>query len=386
MKNKEMIAMILAGGQGSRLKMFTKNLAKPAVPFGGKYRVIDFVISNCANSGLDTVGVLTQYKPFELHSHIGIGKSWGLNRRDGGVFILPPYMSEKEQNFYRGTAHAIEQNLGFIDMHNPKYLLVLSGDHIYKMDYQDMLYHHKKNNADCSIAVIEVPWKEASRFGIMNTKEDGKVYEFEEKPKNPKSNLASMGIYIFNWDVLRNEFIKASEENREKEDFGHDIIPSLLNQGFNMYSYTFSGYWKDVGTLESYWESNMDLLDENNPLNLYDTSWKIRTRNVSFPPMKLGKGAIVKNSIISDGSEILGTVKNSVIGNKVFVEKGATIEDSVIMSDTIIKKNAFIKKALLGSEVIVEENVKIYNNDNTIYSIGNNVVIKKGGAEINDEK
>lgn len=375
MKKKELIAMILAGGQGSRLKMFTKNLAKPAVPYGGKYRVIDFVISNCANSGIDTVGILTQYKPFELHSHIGIGTSWGLNRRDGGSYILPPYMSEKEQNFYRGTAHAIEQNIDFIDMYNPEYLLVLSGDHIYKMDYQEMLESHQKNNADCTIAVIEVPWMEASRFGIMNTEENGKIFEFEEKPESPKSNLASMGIYIFNWEVLKNEFKKATEEKREKEDFGHDIIPSLLDKGFNLYSYTFDGYWKDVGTLESYWESNMDLLDENNSLNLYDNSWKIRTRNVSYPPMRIGADTIVKNSIISDGSEILGSVRNSVIGNEVVIEKGAIVEDSVIMSKTVIKKNAIIRKALIGSEVVINEGVRIYNEDGTIYSIGNNVVI-----------
>ena len=376
MKKKEIVAMILAGGQGSRLKMFTENLAKPAVPFGGKYRVIDFVISNCANSNIDTVGILTQYKPFELHNHIGVGASWGLNRRDGGAFILPPYMSEKEQNFYKGTAHAIEQNKEFIDSFNPEYLLVLSGDHIYKMNYEKMLSYHKENNADVTIAVIEVPWNEASRFGIMNTNEDGSIYEFEEKPENPKSNLASMGIYIFNWELLRNEFKKAEEENREKTDFGQDIIPSLLNEGKRLFSYKFKGYWKDVGTLSSYWESNMDLLDINNELNLFDSSWQIRSHNKSLPPMYVSSSASIEHSVIADGAIIKGTVKNCVSSSNVEVEDGAIVEDSVIMSNTKIKKNAKVKKAIIGENVIVHENSKIYDEQGELYSIGNNLEIR----------
>lgn len=376
MKKKEMVAMILAGGQGSRLKMFTENLAKPAVPFGGKYRVIDFVISNCANSNIDTVGILTQYKPFELHNHIGVGASWGLNRRDGGAFILPPYMSEKEQNFYKGTAHAIEQNKEFIDSFNPEYLLVLSGDHIYKMNYEKMLSYHKENNADVTIAVIEVPWNEAPRFGIMNTNEDGSIYEFEEKPENPKSNLASMGIYIFNWELLRSEFKKAEEENREKTDFGQDIIPSLLNEGKRLFSYKFKGYWKDVGTLSSYWESNMDLLDINNELNLFDSSWQIRSHNKSLPPMYVSSSASIEHSVIADGAIIKGTVKNCVISSNVEIEDGAIVEDSVIMSNTKIKKNAKVKKAIIGENVIVHENSKIYDEQGELYSIGNNLEIR----------
>ncbi|MBS6063058.1 glucose-1-phosphate adenylyltransferase [Criibacterium bergeronii] len=382
MKKKEMLAMILAGGQGSRLKMFTQNLAKPAVPYGGKYRVIDFVISNCANSGLDTVGVLTQYKPFELHNHIGIGASWALNRRDGGAFILPPYMSEKEQNFYKGTAHAIEQNIEFIDLFDPQYLLVLSGDHIYKMNYQKMLDVHKKNNADITIAVIEVPWEEAPRFGIMNTDEDGKIYEFEEKPEHPKSNLASMGIYIFNWQALREEFKNAELEARGKEDFGKDIIPSFLAQDKKLYSYKFSGYWKDVGTLESYWESNMDLLDIDNPLNLFDTSWQIRSHNKSLPPMYISKDAQVVHSMIADGARIKGTVKNSIIFSEVKVEEGAIVEDSVIMGETTIKKDAHVKKAIIGEHVIIGEKVQAYSEDGKLYSIGSNATLDGGEEDV----
>lgn len=382
MKKKEMLAMILAGGQGSRLKMFTQNLAKPAVPYGGKYRVIDFVISNCANSGLDTVGILTQYKPFELHNHIGIGASWALNRRDGGAFILPPYMSEKEQNFYKGTAHAIEQNIEFIDLFDPQYLLVLSGDHIYKMNYQKMLDVHKKNNADITIAVIEVPWEEAPRFGIMNTDEDGKIYEFEEKPEHPKSNLASMGIYIFNWQALREEFKNAELEARGKEDFGKDIIPSFLAQGKKLYSYKFSGYWKDVGTLESYWESNMDLLDIDNPLNLFDTSWQIRSHNKSLPPMYISKDAQVVHSMIADGARIKGKVKNSIIFSEVKVEEGAIVEDSVIMGETTIKKDAHVKKAIIGEHVIIGEKVQAYSEDGKLYSIGSNATLDGGEEDV----
>ncbi|MGP1412079.1 MAG: glucose-1-phosphate adenylyltransferase [Peptoanaerobacter stomatis] len=376
MNKKEIIAMILAGGQGSRLKMFTENLAKPAVPFGGKYRVIDFVISNCANSNIDAVGILTQYKPFELHNHIGIGTSWGLNRRDGGAYILPPYMSEKEQNFYKGTAHAIEQNIEFINSFNPEYLLVLSGDHIYKMNYQKMLNFHKEHDADVTIAVIEVPWEEAPRFGIMNTNPDGSIYEFEEKPEKPKSNLASMGIYIFNWKLLKEEFEKASIENRNKTDFGQDIIPSLLAEGKKLFSYKFKGYWKDVGTLSSYWESNMDLLDKDNELKLFDSDWQIRSHNHSLPPMFIAKDAIVKNSMIADGAKIKGTVKNSIIFSEVEVEEGAVVEDSVIMSSTVIKKGAVVKKAIIGENVIIHENAKALNENGELYSLGNNIEVR----------
>ena len=373
---KEIVAMLLAGGQGTRLKSLTKNMAKPAVPFGGKYKIIDFPLSNCVNSGISTVGVLTQFMPLELNSYIGNGAPWDLDRMDGGLSILPPYTGGETGDWYKGTSNAIYQNMKYIEQYDPEYVLILSGDHIYKMNYEKMLSYHKENNADVTIAVIEVPWNEAPRFGIMNTNEDGSIYEFEEKPENPKSNLASMGIYIFNWELLRSEFKKAEEENREKTDFGQDIIPSLLNEGKRLFSYKFKGYWKDVGTLSSYWESNMDLLDINNELNLFDSSWQIRSHNKSLPPMYVSSSASIEHSVIADGAIIKGTVKNCVISSNVEVEDGAIVEDSVIMSNTKIKKNAKVKKAIIGENVIVHENSKIYDEQGELYSIGNNLEIR----------
>lgn len=374
MQKKEMIAMILAGGQGSRLGIMTKGIAKPAVPFGGKYRIIDFTLSNCSNSGIDTVGVLTQYQPFELNTHIGIGTPWDLDRNNGGVSILPPYMRDTGGVWYKGTANAIYQNMNFIDRYNPDYVLILSGDHIYKMDYSKMLEFHKKNNADATIAVIEVPYEEASRFGIMNTRENYEIYEFEEKPKNPKSNLASMGVYIFTWEVLRQFLIKDEMDKTSSNDFGKNIIPSLLNSGKRLFAYPFKGYWKDVGTVESLWQANMDLLDENNELNIHDNSWKIYSVNPIKPPQYIADGSLVKNSVVTEGCEIFGEVKNSVLFTGVHVGKGAKVTDSVIMPNTKIKDNAVIIKSIIGSDVIIEEATEV-GNGKDITVIGEGRVI-----------
>lgn len=363
--------MILAGGQGSRLGILTKGIAKPAVPFGGKYRIIDFTLSNCSNSGIDTVGVLTQYQPFELNTHIGIGTPWDLDRNNGGVSILPPYMKDNGGVWYKGTANAIYQNINFIDRYNPDYVLILSGDHIYKMDYSKMLEFHKQNNADATIAVIQVPLKEASRFGIMNTRNNYEIYEFEEKPKNPKNNLASMGVYIFTWDILRQFLIKDEMDENSSNDFGKNVIPSMLNSGKRMFAYPFKGYWKDVGTVESLWQANMDLLDENNELNIHDNSWKIYSVNPIMPPQYISDSSLVKNCVITEGCEIFGEVQNSVFFPGVHVAKGAKVIDSVIMPNTKIKKNAVIVKAIIGSDVIVEDSTEIGDTESiTVISEG----------------
>lgn len=376
MQKKEIIAMILAGGQGSRLGILTKKIAKPAVPFGGKYRIIDFALSNCSNSGIDTVGVLTQYQPFILNSHIGIGSPWDLDRRNGGVSLLPPFMEEHGGNWYKGTANAIYQNIGFVDFYDPEYVLILSGDHIYKMDYSKMLAYHKENNADATIAVIEVPFEEASRFGIMNTKEDNNIYEFEEKPKNPKSNKASMGIYIFNWAVLK-KFLKEDEADKESSnDFGKNIIPKMLTSGKKMVAYPFEGYWKDVGTVESLWEANMDLIRDDNELNIHDNSWKIYSVNPTRPAQYIGPGANVKGSLIVEGCVILGEVKNSILFPGVYVGKNTKIVDSVIMTNTKIGDNITIQKAIIGTDVTVRKNCKI-GNSKKITLIGEGQDIKK---------
>ena len=359
MVKNEIVAMILAGGQGSRLGVLTKKLAKPAVPFGGKYRIIDFPLSNCSNSGIHTVGVLTQYKPLELNAHIGIGEPWDLDRKNGGVRILPPYQEEKGGKWYKGTADAIYQNIEFVDGADPEYVLVLSGDHIYKMDYTEMLNFHKKSNAEATIAVIEVPKKEASRFGIMNTNEDLSIYEFEEKPKNPKSNLASMGIYIFNWKTLK-KYLKQDEANKESSnDFGKDIIPSMLADGNKMMAYPFKGYWKDVGTIDSLWQANMDLLKENNELNLHDDEWKIYSVNPVRPAQYIGEGAEVKNSLIVEGCIVNGKIENSVLFQGVQVGKNTVIRDSVIMTNAKIGDNVVIEKAIVGSNAIIRKDCKI---------------------------
>lgn len=361
MWKKEMIAMILAGGQGSRLKALTKNIAKPAVPFGGKYRIIDFALSNCANSGIDTVGVLTQYKPLELSAHIGIGSPWDLDRRNGGVSILPPYETENGGNWYKGTANAIYQNMSFIDNYDPEYVLILSGDHIYKMDYSKMLEYHKKSGAEATISVINVSKEEASRFGIMNTNKDMSIYEFEEKPKVPKSTLASMGIYIFNWKTLK-KYLKADElDELSSNDFGKNIIPKMINADVKIMAYPFKGYWKDVGTIESLWEANMDLLDKDNQLNLYDSNWPILSKSSNYPSQYIGVNAEVKNSMISEGSKIEGTVINSLIFEGAEIGENVIIKDSVIMPNVKVEDNSIINRAIIATGVTVGEGTSIGN-------------------------
>lgn len=359
MINKEVVAMILAGGQGSRLGILTKNLAKPAVPFGGKYRIIDFPLSNCANSGIYTVGVLTQYKPLELNNHIGIGDAWDLDRRDGGVSILPPYQEEQGGDWYKGTANAIYQNIGYIDKYDPEYVLILSGDHIYKMDYDNMLEFHKEKNADVTIAVIEVTMEEATRFGIMNTREDLSIYEFEEKPKFPKSNKASMGVYIFNWKELK-KYLKEDElDSTSSNDFGKNIIPKMLKDNKRMVAYPFKGYWKDVGTIDSLWEANMDLLLNRNELDLNASEWKIYSKNPVRPAQFIGNEARVKNSLITEGCMIYGDIENSVISQGVSVGKNVVIKDSVIMPNVRIEDNVIINKAIVGSDAVIGKGCKV---------------------------
>ena len=359
MGKKEIVAMILAGGQGSRLGVLTKNLAKPAVPFGGKYRIIDFPLSNCSNSGIHTVGVLTQYKPLELNSHIGIGDPWDLDRRDGGVSILPPYQNEDGGMWYKGTANAIYQNIEYIDSYNPEYVLILSGDHIYKMDYNKMLDFHKEKKADATIAVIDVPFKEASRFGIMNTRDDLSIYEFEEKPKRPKSTNASMGIYIFNWNILKRHLINDELDETSSNDFGKNIIPKMLNEGRRLVAYPFKGYWKDVGTIESLWEANMDLLKYENELNLFDENWKIYSINPISPAQYVGKDAKIRNSVVVEGCTVYGKVENSVLFQGVYVGKNTVIKDSVIMPNSYIGDNVVVNKAIIGSDVILHDDLEI---------------------------
>lgn len=377
MGKKEIVAMILAGGQGSRLGVLTKNLAKPAVPFGGKYRIIDFPLSNCANSGIYTVGVLTQYKPLELNAHIGIGNPWDLDRRDGGVRVLPPYQEEKGGNWYKGTANAIYQNIEFVDSYNPEYVLILSGDHIYKMDYSKMLDFHKKKEADATIAVIEVPIDEASRFGIMNTRDDYSIYEFEEKPKEPKNNLASMGIYIFNWKLLK-KYLKEDECDKNSEnDFGKNIIPKMIEDKIRMVAYPFKGYWKDVGTINSLWEANMDLLKSDNELNLYDSEWKIYSNNPISPAQYIGSKSKVRNSLVVEGCSVQGEVNNSILFQGVHVGKNTIIKDSVVMPNVKIGDNVVIDRAIVGSEAIIRKDSKV-GNGAKITVVGAKEEIKSG--------
>ncbi len=358
-RKKECVAMLLAGGQGSRLYALTENTAKPAVAFGAKYRIIDFPLSNCINSGIDTVGVLTQYQPLFLNEYIGNGQSWDLDRNMGGVKILPPYQGKKGADWYKGTANAIYQNINFIDRYDPDYVLILSGDHIYKMDYAAMLAAHKKNNADCTISVIEVPLKEASRFGIMSTNDDGSIYKFEEKPKNPTSTKASMGIYIFNKKKLFDYLIADENDPESSKDFGKNIIPKMLENGERMFAYPFEGYWKDVGTLSSLWEANMDLLGEEPVFDVDDDQWRIRSRTAAQPPQYIGPEGNVKNSIITEGCEIDGTVENSVLSEGVIVETGAIVRNSVIMSDTVIRKNAVVEYAIIDENTVICEDVTV---------------------------
>ncbi|WP_291652799.1 glucose-1-phosphate adenylyltransferase [Clostridium sp.] len=369
MGKKEIVAMVLAGGQGSRLGILTKNIAKPAVPFGGKYRIIDFALSNCSNSGIYTVGVLTQYKPLDLNSHIGIGDPWDLDRRDGGVSILPPYQEEKGGDWYKGTANAIYQNIEYVDRYDPEYVLILSGDHIYKMNYDNMLEFHKENSADATIAVIDVPIEEASRFGIMNTKEDNSIYEFEEKPSEPKSTNASMGIYIFNWAVLKKLLREDEKDLSSNNDFGKNIIPKMLDEGRKLIAYPFKGYWKDVGTIDSLWEANMDLLKIDNDLNLYDSEWKIYSQNQVRPAHYIGEDAKIVNSLIVEGCIINGKIENSVLSEGVYVGKNTVIRDSVIMPNAQIGDNVVIDKTIVGSNAIINHGCSIGNGD-TIEVVG----------------
>ena len=352
-KKKECVAMLLAGGQGSRLYALTTRLAKPAVSFGGKYRIIDFTLSNCVNSGIDTVGVLTQYQPLLLNDYIGNGLPWDLDRTYGGVKILPPYQGKEKADWYKGTANAIYQNLQFIDQYDPDYVLILSGDHIYKMDYAKMLKAHKALGADCTIAVIDVSLEEASRFGIMSVDENNRIYKFTEKPKNPDSTKASMGIYIFSKECLAKYLIQDAEDPDSSNDFGKNIIPAMLANGEKLYAYSFSGYWKDVGTIDSLWEANMDLLGSNPALNLSSEDWRIYSRHTATAPQYVGKNAVIENSSITEGCEIYGTVRNSVLGTGVKVLEGAVVEDSVIFDDVIIGENAKISYSIIDSNVTV---------------------------------
>lgn len=377
---KEWIAMLLAGGQGSRLYALTRDIAKPAVPFGGKYRIIDFPLSNCVNSGIDTVGVLTQYQPLQLNEYLGNGQPWDLDRIHGGVYVLPPYQKIANSDWYTGTANAIYQNINFINRYAPEYVVILSGDHIYKMDYSKMLEFHKEKQADCTIAVMEVPWEEASRFGIMACDEDKKIYEFAEKPKEPKSNLASMGIYIFTWSKLK-KYLEEDEANPESEnDFGKNVIPAMLQNGERMYAYAFQGYWKDVGTIDSLWEANMDLLDPNVPLDLYDDAWKIYARNPVMPPQYVAEGAVTQNSMISEGCIVEGDVDFSILFAGVTVEKGAVVHDSIIMPGSVIKAGAMVEYSIVAENVVVGENAQVGDRPENIEDKANwgVTVIAKG--------
>lgn len=358
-RKQECVAMLLAGGQGSRLYALTKTIAKPAVPYGGKYRIIDFPLSNCVNSGIETVGVLTQYQPLELSDYIGSGQPWDLDRMDAGVHLLPPYQRNKGADWYKGTANAIYQNMVFIERYDPEYVLVLSGDHIYKMDYAKMIAEHKNNNADCTIAVIEVEMEEASRFGILNTNEDGSIYEFDEKPAVPKSNLASMGIYVFNWKKLR-KYLEEDERNKKSQnDFGKNVLPAMLAAGERMFAYRFEGYWKDVGTIDSLWDANMDLLNPHVPLDLSDETWRIYSRTPGLPPHYISASAQVQNSMITEGCNIHGTVEGSLIFAGVTVEEGATVCGSVIMPGAVIKAGATVQYAIVAENAVIGENAMV---------------------------
>jgi len=390
LRRKKCLAMLLAGGQGSRLGVLTKKVAKPAVSFGGKYRIIDFTLSNCVNSGIDTVGVLTQYKPMELNEYIGNGQSWGLDRNSGGVHILQPYARTKSREWYKGTANAIYQNINFVDRFDPENVVILSGDHIYKMDYSEMVAEHNRKKADCTIAVIDVPISEASRFGIMNTKDDGTIYEFEEKPKKPKSTKASMGVYVFRWKVLRDYLLSDEQDSKSSHDFGKNIIPAILESGKKLIAYSFDGYWKDVGTVYSLWEANMDIIQEGSPLSLDDDKLRIYARTTDSPPTFVSSGAEIIDSIITKGCEIEGKVENSVISNGCIVEKGASVFKSVILGGCVIKEGANIEYAIIGEGCTVGKDTKIGGipeNGETpdIAVLGDGLNIDDGGVVLKGE-
>lgn len=383
---KKCVAMLLAGGQGSRLYALTQKVAKPAIPYGGKNRFIDFPLSNCINSGIDTVGVLTQYQPMVLNEYIGNGQPWDLDKMHGGVHVLPPYQTAAGASWYEGTANAIYQNMAFIERYDPEYVIVLGGDHIYKMDYSKMLDYHIANNADSTIAVIDVPRSEASRFGIMTCDEEGRIVDFTEKPKEPKSTLASMGIYVFSWEKLRKYLIENENANTGSKDFGKDIIPAMLANDERLFAYEFEGYWKDVGTLDSLWEANMDLLSPSVPLNLYDPNWKVYSRHNNMPPQYIGKNAHVENSMITEGSVVDGTVDFSIISSGVTIEEGASVKYSVVMPGTTIKKNAVVEYAIIGENCVVESDAMIGMNPESVPNrddwgiavLGHNITISSG--------
>jgi len=380
-KKKECVAMLLAGGQGSRLYALTEFTAKPAVSFGAKYRIIDFPLSNCINSGIDTVGVLTQYQPLQLNEYIGNGQPWDLDRTFGGVTVLPPYQGKNGADWYKGTANAIYQNLKYISRYDPDYVLILSGDHIYKMDYAKMLRAHKKTGAACTISVLEVPLEEASRFGILSADENNKIFKFEEKPKNPTSTKASMGIYIFNKDVLFNYLEADAADENSSNDFGKNIIPTMLEKGEKMYAYNFEGYWKDVGTIKSLWEANMDLLGDSPEFDIDDSMWKIRSRNTAQAPQYIGCEAVIENSVITEGCEIDGTVINSVISPGVKVRKGAVVRDSVLMQGSVVKSGAKVLYSILDEEVTVGANCTVGNdkeNAEEVTVVGASAVLPDG--------
>ena len=359
MIKKEMIAMLLAGGQGSRLGVLTEKVAKPAVAFGGKYRIIDFPLSNCINSGIDTVGVLTQYQPLRLNTHIGIGIPWDLDKNEGGVTVLPPYEKSTNSEWYTGTANAIYQNMAYMETYNPEYVLILSGDHIYKMDYEVMLDYHKANHADVTIACMPVPIEEASRFGVMITDGNGRITEFEEKPKIPRSNKASMGIYIFNWSILKKFLAEDAANPDSSNDFGKNVIPEMIDSGCRMFAWNFSGYWKDVGTIASLWEANMDLLGTNPVFNLYDKEWRIYSKSPIMPPHYAGADAVISNSLVTEGCVVHGLVRHSVLYAGVRIEPGAVVEDSIIMPNSVIERGAVVQKTIVGENAIVGAKARV---------------------------
>ena len=378
MSKKQCVAMLLAGGQGSRLGILTKKVAKPAVPFGGKYRIIDFPLSNCTNSGIDVVGVLTQYRPLELNAYIGSGSSWDLDLSNGGVYVLPPYQTGKTGEWYKGTANAIYQNIPFIEQWDPEYVLVLSGDHIYKMDYNAMLRAHIEKGADLTIAVREVPWEDASRFGLLNTDENNRITEFEEKPAHPKSNKASMGVYIFTWDKMR-KYLELDEAKPDSQnDFGKNIIPEMLEAGENLFTYTFDGYWKDVGTIESLWESNMDLLTLPMPIDLSDKRWRIFARNPGMPPHYIADGSKVDGSLITEGCEVKGVVKHSVLFAGVTVETGAEVTDAVVMPGAVIERGAIVKRAIVAENAHIAAGAVVGEDTGNIAVVGPGAKIAAG--------
>lgn len=380
---KQTVAMLLAGGQGSRLGVLTSEVAKPAIPFSGKYRIIDFTLSNCINSGIDTVGVLTQYRPLELNTYIGNGQPWDMDRNDGGVAVLPPYMTGKDGEWYKGTANAIYQNINFIDQYDPEYVVVLSGDHIYKMDYSEMVRYHQEMGAACTISVLDVSLEEAKRFGIMNTNPDNSIYEFEEKPAHPKSTKASMGVYVFSWDALRKYLIEDEANPESENDFGKNIITMMLAAGEKLYAYEFDGYWKDVGTIESLWEANMEILQGENCVDLYDPNWKIYARNPNEPPHFVSEDAIVKNSMLTEGAIVYGHVENSVLFHGCYIGEGVTIRDSIIMPGARVEAGATVDYSIVGQEATICPDARIGKKmdeceKGAIAVIGNGLTIGAG--------